>query len=345
MRASRRALAVAIACLLNFCLWNLTMSRSAAAQQSDQVVAERILGPQWKQLSRRAGMIFAGTVLSTAPKATNTQPVAVGRPSGATPAIELRFRIDEAIAGVDPGQVLTIHEWTGAWSMHRPMSQGQHILIFLYAPSRLGLTSPVGGPLGQVALDSTGKTVSQDFPELGVRKPDAKNPPAAVGTRSTSSRPLTPVDNASVSVLHWSGPSAAPGVKRSDHAEANPAGCRFSDLRCRRQPRRRPGFRCRLRLQPRSGRPAADLGERLGRVLHQPGGTQSDPDRSASRRPCCLRFQYLDEYSRSCAHGNAGRSPCRVRGRRGYRNQRLRSCYRPGGHYAFRHRHTGWNRL
>ena len=80
---------------------------------------------------------------------------------GTTPAVQLSFRVDEAIAGVERGQILTIHEWAGAWSMHRPMSKGQHILIFLYPPSRLGLTSPVGGSLGQVALDASGKNVSK----------------------------------------------------------------------------------------------------------------------------------------------------------------------------------------
>jgi hypothetical protein len=72
MRASRRVLTVAVACLLNCGLWNMALSCSAAAQQSDEVVAERILGPHWKQLSRRAGMIFAGTVLSTTPQTATT---------------------------------------------------------------------------------------------------------------------------------------------------------------------------------------------------------------------------------------------------------------------------------
>ena len=112
-------------------------------------------------------MIFAGTVLGASTQtvttgASTTRTAATARPlPGTTPAIELSFRVDEAIAGVRPGQVLTLREWAGAWSMHRPMSQGQHILIFLYPPSRLGLTSPVGGPLGQVSLDLTGKNVSQ----------------------------------------------------------------------------------------------------------------------------------------------------------------------------------------
>ncbi len=145
MRASRRVLAIALACWSSF----------GAAQQSDQTIAASALGSQWKQLSRRAGMIFAGTVLATALPAAATGRVG----PGTTPAVQLSFRVDEAIAGVERGQVLTIHEWTGACSMHRPMSKGQHFLIFLYPLSRLGLTSPVSGSLGQVALDPGGQKV------------------------------------------------------------------------------------------------------------------------------------------------------------------------------------------
>jgi hypothetical protein len=179
---------VALVCLVSFCL-----SSFAAAQSSDQVVAERVLGPRWKQLSRRAGMIFAGTVLSAATQPMTTQTAATDRVvPGATPAVELSFRVDEAIAGVERGQVLTIHEWAGAWSMHRPMSKGQHILIFLYPPSRLGLTSPVGGALGQIALDPSGKNVSDYAQRTG----------AAIGVRNASSpRPRATVDSGSVSVV------------------------------------------------------------------------------------------------------------------------------------------------
>jgi hypothetical protein len=132
----------------------------AAAQQTDQVAAERVLGPRWKQLSRRAGMIFAGTVLGAPMEITNrSSPAIDGTGSGTTPAMQLSFRVDEAIAGVEPGQILIIHEWTGAWLMHRPMRTGEHVLLFLYPQSRLGLTSPVGGALGQVALDASGRSV------------------------------------------------------------------------------------------------------------------------------------------------------------------------------------------
>jgi hypothetical protein len=193
MRASRRVWVVALVCLSNFCV-----SSFAAAQQSDQVIAERVLGPQWKQLSRRAGMIFAGTVLATVTPTVTTGTGATDRlVPGTTPAVQLSFRVDKAIAGVEQGQVLTIHEWAGAWSMHRPMTRGQHILIFLYPPSRLGLTSPVGGSLGQVALDLSGNNVSKDMQEL-----DAQRPAAAIGFRNPSSpRPRATVDNGRVSVV------------------------------------------------------------------------------------------------------------------------------------------------
>ncbi len=160
MGASRRVLVIVIACL------SLFLSNLAAAQQSD-VIAERVLGPQWRQMSRRAGMIFAGTVLTTATSVMTTQTAATDRETpGTTPAVQLSFRVDEAIAGVDRGQILTIHEWAGAWSMHRPMTRGQHILIFLYPLSRLGLTSPVGGSVGQVALDPSGKSASSAQPRF-----------------------------------------------------------------------------------------------------------------------------------------------------------------------------------
>jgi hypothetical protein len=130
------------------------------AKQSDQVVAGRILGQQWKQLSTRAGMIFVGTLIGAAkPSVPN---------SAVVPTVELRFRVDRAIAGVESGQVLAVHEWTGALPNQRPMSGGQHFLVFLYPPSRLGLTSPVGGAHGQIALDAGGTYVSTEAESVSV---------------------------------------------------------------------------------------------------------------------------------------------------------------------------------
>ena len=121
---------------------------------------------------------------------------------GTTPAVQLSFHVDEAIAGVERGQVLTIHEWAGAWSMHRPMSKGQHFLIFLYPPSRLGLTSPVGGSLGQVALDASGQNVSNLSNDA--RNRDAPKPAMATAIaprKESPSPPGAPRDTGSVSVV------------------------------------------------------------------------------------------------------------------------------------------------
>jgi hypothetical protein len=174
MRAPGRGWIAALVCLSNVCLSNFWGASFALAQPSDQVAAERVLGAQWKQLSRRAGMIFAGTVLGSTPPATT-----IDRAIPASiPAVQLSFRVDRAIAGVARGQVLTIREWAGAWSssMQRPMIKGQHILIFLYPPSRLGLTSPVGGSLGQIALDANGKNVVERKAAAATELRDASFP-------------------------------------------------------------------------------------------------------------------------------------------------------------------------
>jgi hypothetical protein len=169
MRSSR--------CVLPITLVLALLSSVAVAQQSDQVIAERVLGPQWRQLSRRAGMIFVGTVVAPSMHSVTDGTVAAGTISmgtiaaettpGTAPPVRFSFHVDEAIAGVERGQVLTIREWAGALARQRPMRLGERFLIFLYPPSRLGLTSPVGGSLGQVALDASGKNISNDSAPLG----------------------------------------------------------------------------------------------------------------------------------------------------------------------------------
>jgi hypothetical protein len=190
MRASRCFRAVALVCLSNFCISGFWLSSFAAAQQPDQVVAERVLGPQWKQLSRRAGMIFAGTVLAIGPPATTETAATYRVVQGTPPSVQLSFRVDRAIAGVAQGQIVAIQEWAGAWAMQRPLTKGQHVLIFLYPPSRLGFTSPVGGSIGQVALDSGGENVPEH---------DQKSAAPAFLRSESPPRPLAPIASGSVS--------------------------------------------------------------------------------------------------------------------------------------------------
>jgi hypothetical protein len=135
-----------VACAL-VCLGSV----AAAAQQSDQLLAARVLGPEWKKMVRTAGIVFSGTVLSVENLPAKDQ---------AVPTIQMKLRVVRAIAGVEAGQVLTIREWAGAWSMHRPLRPGEHVLLLLYPPSSLGFTSPVSGAFGQIALDASATRVA-----------------------------------------------------------------------------------------------------------------------------------------------------------------------------------------
>ena len=126
-------------------------STAAAAQPSDQLLAARVLGPEWKKMARTAGMVFSSTVVSVEASPARDQ---------AVPTIHMKLRVERAIAGVEAGQVLTIREWAGAWSMHRPMHAGEHVLLLLYLPSSLGFTSPVSGAFGQIALDASATRVA-----------------------------------------------------------------------------------------------------------------------------------------------------------------------------------------
>jgi len=151
-------------------------SPSPAADLSDTAAAQRALGPNWKHLSQRAGMIFVGTVLNAENSARcgtksvrrdGACPVSPAATSSAASATtELRFRIDLPIAGVGHVHTLTIQEWTGALSRQRPLHPGDRVLLFLYPPSRLGFTSPVGGPQGQFRLDSSGRRIKQGSPSF-----------------------------------------------------------------------------------------------------------------------------------------------------------------------------------
>ena len=61
--------------------------------------------------------------------------------------------------GASPGKNLTIHEWAGLWTSGERYRVGEHVLLFLYLPGKLGLTSPVAGAMGRFATDSQGRIV------------------------------------------------------------------------------------------------------------------------------------------------------------------------------------------
>ncbi len=104
-------------------------------------------------LTRDAGYIFDGTVLSVERSQEDE--------SSGVPTVRITFRVEQAIRGTRVGQVLTIREWAGLWNSGERYRRGERLLLFLYRPSKMGLTSPVGGPLGRFTVDSGGNAVLQ----------------------------------------------------------------------------------------------------------------------------------------------------------------------------------------
>jgi hypothetical protein len=103
------------------------------------------------QLVRAAGIIFSGRVIS------------IGRapssPGQARASTAITFQVERAMRGALPGKDLTIHEWAGLWTSGERYRVGEHVLLFLYSPGKLGLTSPVAGATGRFATDSQGRIV------------------------------------------------------------------------------------------------------------------------------------------------------------------------------------------
>ncbi len=103
------------------------------------------------RLARSAGMIFSATVTGIA-----RRPPTSGQ---AFETVAITFRIENSIRGATPGEDLTVMQWMGLWSSGERYRIGERALLFLYPPSKLGLTSCVGGPLGRFAVDPRGRVL------------------------------------------------------------------------------------------------------------------------------------------------------------------------------------------
>jgi hypothetical protein len=99
-------------------------------------------------LTRTAGIIFSGTVSSI--KATPSTP------NDAIATVMVTFHVEKAMRGAISGQNFTLHQWMGLWSEGQRYQVGEHVLLFLYPPSRLGLTSVIGDSLGRFRVDAQG---------------------------------------------------------------------------------------------------------------------------------------------------------------------------------------------
>jgi hypothetical protein len=103
---------------------------------------------QAPSLTLSAGYIFAGTVESIVRATPN---------KGAVATVQINFHVDQAMRGVRTGQTLTIREWAGLWASGERYRTGERVLLFLYSPSKLGLTSPVQGSMGRFSIGSDGR--------------------------------------------------------------------------------------------------------------------------------------------------------------------------------------------
>jgi hypothetical protein len=102
-------------------------------------------------ITRAAGAIFSGTVTSIARHPATTAQV--------VETVAITFHIDNAIRGVTPGENLTISQWIGLWSGGQRYRIGERVLLFLYPPSKLGLTSCVAGGMGRFNIDPWGRVL------------------------------------------------------------------------------------------------------------------------------------------------------------------------------------------
>jgi hypothetical protein len=109
-----------------------------------------------QQTANRAGIIFSGRV-------TSIVPTRAASPDRAA-TVTITFQVEDAVRGVKAGQIYSFREWAGLWSAGPRYRVGQRLLLFLYAPSRLGLTSPVGGRSGMLSVDLQGRVLLPSQP-------------------------------------------------------------------------------------------------------------------------------------------------------------------------------------
>ncbi len=102
-------------------------------------------------IARAAGTIFSGTVVAVARRSANNRQ--------ALETVAITFHIENAIRGATPGEDLTISQWIGLWSGGQRYRVGERVLLFLYPPSKLGLTSCVAGEMGRFTVDAWGRVL------------------------------------------------------------------------------------------------------------------------------------------------------------------------------------------
>jgi len=144
-------LAVLFALLSPLALFSQELQQLPAASTADPPAPVIRSRPPMPMLVQAAGTIFSGVVTAITPR-----PPTRGQ---SVEAVAITFHVERAIRGVTPGDDFTISQWIGLWSAGQRYRLGERVLLFLYSPSKLGLTSCVGGQIGRFAVDSRGRVL------------------------------------------------------------------------------------------------------------------------------------------------------------------------------------------
>lgn len=145
--------------LLSVCLTLVAVTFSA---QSNEDVNVHPFS-DFRQITKQAGMIIAGRVILIEPV----------RLAGSDQIASLRVtvQVEQGIRGARSGERATFSEWAGLWSSGERYRVGERLLLFLYPPSAIGLTSPVGGGTGRLAIDERGRVLLPPEQDQAIRTP------------------------------------------------------------------------------------------------------------------------------------------------------------------------------
>jgi hypothetical protein len=107
----------------------------------------RNAAPNLRAVVRRSGTIFVGKVTS----------IESPRSPCCLNMVRVTFSVEQAMRGdIHVGEHFSIREWAGLWSAGPRYRIGERLVLFLYPPSKLGLTSPVDGKWGRVPVGRDG---------------------------------------------------------------------------------------------------------------------------------------------------------------------------------------------
>jgi hypothetical protein len=107
------------------------------------------------EMAGRAGVIFVGTVLSVDRK-------------DAAGYVDVRFRVEDGIAGCRTGGVYGLREWAGLWTGAPRFGVGQRLLVLLHMRGPAGMSSPVDGMAGVIPVSGTEPAASKKVADVGV---------------------------------------------------------------------------------------------------------------------------------------------------------------------------------